>query len=166
MQRSLRDEGIVIIAPKYPTRLQATYNSHDSLQLRAGFTDALFIYDECLHKELVGELFELALIRYGCCEQKEAEADVGDFAFVVQGRRELMNQFKEGREAGFLRRSGSFGVGLVRVGGLFTRVRREGRGAISTCAVDTGCNEGREREADTLAAFGKMSPRSLKQLQR
>lgn len=96
MQRRLCNQRIVIIVSKHPTRLQARNDADDSLQLRARLRDALFVNHKRLNKEFVRELFQLALVRDGRGEQKEAQADVGNLAFVVERGSELVDQFEKG----------------------------------------------------------------------
>lgn len=78
MQRTLRNQGVVILPRKPSRRMQRTRNTAHGLKLTSTVTDALFINRKCLSEEFVADFFEPGLIcDLACCEE-QAEDQLGD----------------------------------------------------------------------------------------
>lgn len=73
MQRSLRDQSIVILLSKASCSLKGTSQNTYSLELRSRVADRIFIDRECLGEELVAEFFKAGLIRDLAAGDEETE---------------------------------------------------------------------------------------------
>jgi len=62
MQRTLRNQSIVIFPSKSSRRMERTRNAAHSLELTSTVTDALLIYRKRLSEELVADFFEPGLV--------------------------------------------------------------------------------------------------------
>jgi hypothetical protein len=76
MQRTLRDQCIVIFLAEIPCRVQCARDDADSLKLRPRITDGLLVYGESLRKVLVCDLFEVVLICNLTAGNEEAKREI------------------------------------------------------------------------------------------
>lgn len=74
MQCSLGDQGIVVVLAEHLRALQRADDEGNGLQLSAALRDAVLVHGESLYIEVIGEVFESALVRYLSGQEEETES--------------------------------------------------------------------------------------------
>ena len=100
MQRRLRDQRIIVLTAKDPARLEGADDARDRLKLGTRLRDGLLVNDKRLDKELVRQLFEVAIVCDLGGQKEEPETGVGGLDFVVEEGDNLVDEFEERGEPG------------------------------------------------------------------
>lgn len=77
MQSGFGDEGIEIIHVEHLSASQSADDERDSLELCARLRNVVFVHTECLHVEVVCEIFESTFIGDLGGQEEQSEGDIG-----------------------------------------------------------------------------------------
>jgi len=77
MQSGFGDEGIEIIHVKHFSACQSADDERNGLELRARLRDTVFVHTECLHVEVICEVFETTFISNLGGQEEQSESDIG-----------------------------------------------------------------------------------------
>lgn len=97
MQRSLRDQRVVILLPEPSGTVQSTRDDAHGLELSSGIADSFLVDSKSLREELVRDLLKAGLIGYLAAADKEAETEIGGPVAGVEGGNGRVHEFVQGR---------------------------------------------------------------------